>query len=88
VDVLFALLSIFIGGLVIGGLGRLVVPGPNPMGLLATAAVGIVSALIGWAVARAIWVFPSRHVLLTVIIEVAVAACLVSLMTRRAGRWR
>lgn len=85
---LFAILSIFIGGLIIGGLGRLVVPGPNPIGLLATAAIGIVSALIGWGIARAIWVFPSRHALLTILIEVGVAAVLVSLVSGRSRRWR
>ncbi|HLI24223.1 MAG TPA: hypothetical protein VKU91_04655 [Acidimicrobiales bacterium] len=79
---LFFLLSVFIGGLIIGALGRLVVPGPNPMGILATAGVGIISAILGWVIARAIWVFPARHEVLTVIIEVLVAAAIVSLFTR------
>lgn len=34
-------------GLVVGALGRLAVPGPNPMGVFATVAVGIGGALLG-----------------------------------------
>ena len=41
------LISLVIVGLVIGGLGRLLVPGPNPIGLWATLGVGLVGALVG-----------------------------------------
>jgi uncharacterized membrane protein YeaQ/YmgE (transglycosylase-associated protein family) len=41
------LLSLAASGLVIGALGRLLVPGPNPMGLVATAGVGLAGALLG-----------------------------------------
>ncbi len=41
------LISLVIVGFVIGGLGRLVVPGPNPIGLWATLGVGLVGALFG-----------------------------------------
>ena len=44
---LILLLSLAVSGLIIGALGRLLVPGPNPMGLLATAAVGIAGAIVG-----------------------------------------
>lgn len=43
----FLLLSLAISGLIIGALGRLLVPGPNPMGLLSTAGVGLCGAIIG-----------------------------------------
>ena len=43
----FLLLSHAISGLIIGALGRLLVPGPNPMGLLSTAGVGLGGAIIG-----------------------------------------
>jgi uncharacterized membrane protein YeaQ/YmgE (transglycosylase-associated protein family) len=90
--VIFFILSVFIGGLIIGALGRLAVPGPNPMGVLATAGVGVVSAILGWVIARAIWVFPARHEVLTVLIEVAIAAIIVSIYTgsghRRRTRYR
>lgn len=42
-------------GLIVGLLARLVVPGSQPMGLLATMLLGIVGALAGGAAAHAIW---------------------------------
>jgi uncharacterized membrane protein YeaQ/YmgE (transglycosylase-associated protein family) len=45
--VLILLLSLAVSGLIIGALGRLLVPGPNPMGLITTAGVGLAGALIG-----------------------------------------
>lgn len=39
-------------GLVIGGLARLALPGPDPMGLFATAAVGIAGSLISGLIVR------------------------------------
>jgi uncharacterized membrane protein YeaQ/YmgE (transglycosylase-associated protein family) len=35
-------------GIIAGYLGRLLLPGKDPMGFLATVAVGIVGALLGW----------------------------------------
>ena len=79
-------LSTLVGGLVIGGLGRLVVPGPNPIGFWATALCGIGGALIGGAVAA--WLFggPVNHWLLTLVLEVLTAAALVSVVMRRRHR--
>ncbi len=39
--------AIFIG-IIAGYLGRALLPGPDPMGFLATVIVGIVGALVGW----------------------------------------
>ena len=41
-------------GIVVGVLGRLLVPGKQPIGMLLTILVGIVSAFIGTAIARAL----------------------------------
>ncbi len=41
------ILSLLIVGLVIGGLGRLIVPGPNRIGFGATLGVGLIGALLG-----------------------------------------
>ncbi len=41
------LISLVIVGLVIGGLGRLIVPGPNRIGLAATLGCGLAGALAG-----------------------------------------
>jgi uncharacterized membrane protein YeaQ/YmgE (transglycosylase-associated protein family) len=45
--------SAIVVGLVIGGLGRLAVPGRQPIGCLMTLLIGIVGAVAGLAVARA-----------------------------------
>lgn len=42
-------------GLIVGAIARLLVPGRQPMGILATMALGVVGALAGGAVAHAIW---------------------------------
>ena len=36
-------------GIIAGYLGRLLLPGPDPMGFVETVIVGIVGALVGWA---------------------------------------
>ena len=51
-SVLGTLLWYSIVGLVIGGLGRLVVSGRQDLGLLATALIGIVGALLGGIIAN------------------------------------
>jgi uncharacterized membrane protein YeaQ/YmgE (transglycosylase-associated protein family) len=43
----FELLWLAITGLIIGGLGRLVLPGRHEIGLLATSLVGIAASLLG-----------------------------------------
>lgn len=40
------LISLVLIGLLVGALGRLVVPGPDPMGIGATIAVGIAGSLL------------------------------------------
>lgn len=46
------LILLFVFGFVIGGLARLAVPGPDPMPVWATAALGIGGAIIGGIIAR------------------------------------
>jgi uncharacterized membrane protein YeaQ/YmgE (transglycosylase-associated protein family) len=50
--ILFVLLWYGIGGLVVGGLGRLFVPGKQDLGLVATALFGIAGSLLGGVIAR------------------------------------
>ena len=49
--ILFIIL-LFVVGFVIGGLARFAVPGPDPMPVWATAALGIGGSIIGGIVAR------------------------------------
>ena len=46
-EVVAAILSLALFGLVIGALGRLAVPGPDPMPLWTTLLLGVAGALIG-----------------------------------------
>ena len=46
------IIVLFVGGLIVGALARLAVPGPDPMPIWATAALGIGGAIIGGIVAR------------------------------------
>jgi uncharacterized membrane protein YeaQ/YmgE (transglycosylase-associated protein family) len=64
-------------GLIIGAIGRLVVPGRQPIGCLLTIALGIVGSIAGLAIARAAnvhWWF------LVLVCQVAVAAAGVALV--------
>lgn len=54
VFVLF-IISLFIGGLIIGALGRLAIPGPNPMSIWMTALVGIGGSVVGGVVGKVLF---------------------------------
>ena len=72
-------------GLVIGALGRLVVPGRQPIGCLFTILIGIVGSVAGLAIAKAAdldwW-------LVVLACQVAVAAVGVALVAAALRTWR
>jgi len=72
------IISVIISGLVIGALGRLAIPGPNPMSIGLTIAIGIGGSILGGIVGALL----SAGWLLTVILEVAAAALIVFLLQR------
>lgn len=41
------ILGILLGGLIVGALARLALPGPQPLGCLGTVAVGVAGAVVG-----------------------------------------
>jgi uncharacterized membrane protein YeaQ/YmgE (transglycosylase-associated protein family) len=51
-DVIVYLIVLFVGGLIVGALARLALPGPDPMSIFQTAMIGIagsfVAGLIWW----------------------------------------
>jgi len=47
VELIVFILGLFIIGLIVGALARLIVPGRDPMGLLGTAVLGIVGSFVG-----------------------------------------
>jgi uncharacterized membrane protein YeaQ/YmgE (transglycosylase-associated protein family) len=73
------LLGLFVGGLVIGALGRLVAPGPNPIGFGWTVLCGLGGALVGGLIGR----FLLSSGLLVFAFEVLAAAALVIVVTKR-----
>ena len=85
-SVLFLILSTLIGGLVIGALGRLVVPGPNPIGFWWT--VAVLASAVPSSVASSPACSSSTlatHWVITLVIEVVAAAFLVSLVSKKTG---
>ncbi|MFJ5100808.1 GlsB/YeaQ/YmgE family stress response membrane protein [Streptomyces sp. NPDC088554] len=74
-------------GVVIGVLGRLVVPGCQRIGVLWTIAVGVVAALIGTAVAAGFGVADTKGFdWIELIIQVGLAAAGVAALDRVKGR--
>jgi|SRR5215213_8314382 len=77
-------------GIVVGVLGRLVVPGRQNIGMLLTIVVGIVSAFIGTAIARALGIPTVTNGIdwLELLCQVVVAAIGVALVAALMGRRR
>lgn len=71
------IIGLIIAGLIVGALGRLINPGPDPMGIVMTIAIGVASTLlVFWLVGGGI---------LGWILAVVVAAILVSVVARFTG---
>ncbi len=77
-------------GIVVGILGRLALPGKQPIGMLVTILVGIVAAFIGTAIARAIGIPTATNGVdwLELLVQVIVAAIGVALVAALMGRRR
>ncbi|MGE2689903.1 GlsB/YeaQ/YmgE family stress response membrane protein [Mycolicibacterium pulveris] len=75
-------------GIVVGVLGRLVLPGRQPIGFLVTILVGIVAAFLGTALARALGIPTATAGIdwLELLVQVIVAAIGVALVTALMGR--
>lgn len=79
--------SALIIGIVIGGLGRLVLPGRQRIGVLATLLVGIVAALVGTLVAGLFGVAETPRVdWIELALQVGFAAVGVAILEGRRGR--
>jgi uncharacterized membrane protein YeaQ/YmgE (transglycosylase-associated protein family) len=75
------LISLVIVGFIVGGLGRLVVPGPNPIGAWRTLGVGLIGALVGGLVGGLLGIG-----VFAIIFEVGISAGLVYLVSGRSRR--
>jgi uncharacterized membrane protein YeaQ/YmgE (transglycosylase-associated protein family) len=79
------IISAIIVGLIIGALGRLVLPGRQAIPIWLTIVIGIVAALIGTFIANALDVGSTRGVdWIELLIQIALAAAGVALV---AGRY-
>jgi uncharacterized membrane protein YeaQ/YmgE (transglycosylase-associated protein family) len=86
---LVLLIWLAIGGLIIGGLGRLLVPGRNPIGLIRTALIGVAGSFLGGLVARyAIGLHYRYSLLAGFILAVIFAAIIVAAIDRRPSARR
>jgi uncharacterized membrane protein YeaQ/YmgE (transglycosylase-associated protein family) len=85
-----SIISAILIGIVVGVLGRLVLPGKQPIGMLVTILVGIVSAFIGTAIARALGIPTATSGVdwLELLVQVVVAALGVALVSALMGRRR
>ncbi len=79
-DIIGYLIALAVVGLIVGALGRLIVPGPDPMGIFGTIAVGLVGSFAAGLLARAVWDSPAPGLILAVL----VTALLVWLLRPRA----
>ncbi|MER6633844.1 GlsB/YeaQ/YmgE family stress response membrane protein [Streptomyces sp. NPDC000987] len=77
------IISAIVIGIVIGVLGRLVLPGRQRIGILLTIVVGIVAALIGSAIANALGVAETSGVdWIEWLIQIALAALGIAALDR------
>lgn len=77
------LLWLALAGLIVGALGRLILPGPDPMSIGLTILIGIGGSLIAGVIAHAIW---GRRYAPGLLLSVACAAFLVWLVRRSRVR--
>jgi uncharacterized membrane protein YeaQ/YmgE (transglycosylase-associated protein family) len=77
-------------GIVVGVLGRLLVPGRQNIGMLVTVLIGIVGAFLGTAIARALGIPTVTNGIdwLELLVQVIVAAIGVALVSAMMGRRR
>jgi len=79
--VILLIIWIVLSGLVIGALGRLVIPGPNPMSIGMTILVGIGGSIVGGIIGRVLLGRPGG-----IILAVLCSALIVWLMQRSQRR--
>lgn len=83
------IITAIIVGLIIGALGRLVVPGKQNIPVWLTIVIGIVAALLGTVIARAVGVADTKGIdWIELLFQVVLAAVGVALVAGIGGRRR
>ena len=80
---LWFVIALIVGGLIVGALGRLLHPGPDPMGIGMTILIGIAANLL-----VGLLLHGALGAILSFILAVIVAAVLVALWSRRTSHGR
>jgi uncharacterized membrane protein YeaQ/YmgE (transglycosylase-associated protein family) len=77
------IIGLIISGLIVGALGRLAIPGPNPMSIGMTILVGVGGSLLGGLVG---WLIFGKRAGGSLLLSVAGAALIVYIIQRRGDR--
>lgn len=80
----WAVISALVVGLVIGAVARLIVPGRQQIGLVATALLGLLGSIVGGFLGYHVFAIGGFSILL----EIAIAVLGVAIYARSAGRRR
>ena len=86
-----SIIGVIIAGIIIGLLGRLLLPGSQPIGLIVTVLVGIAGTLIGWWIAGLFGIEDTSGVdwwrwIISVIVAVILVAIVANVMGRNQRR--
>lgn len=86
-----SIIGVIIAGIIIGLLGRLLLPGSQPIGMLVTVLVGIAGTLIGWWIAGLFGIEDTSGVdwwrwIISVIVAVILVAIVANVMGRNQRR--
>lgn len=84
-EIVLLIITLVISGVLFGALGRLVVPGPNPMGMGATILAGLAGSLLGTIVGLLLQISRTNW-LIYFLLQVAGAALIVYALSRRFRR--
>jgi uncharacterized membrane protein YeaQ/YmgE (transglycosylase-associated protein family) len=80
--------SALLAGIVIGALGRLIIPGRQAIGWILTFTVGLVGAFVGGFLARGMSLDAWWQVLVVQVVVAAILVLLVSSLVRSAAKRR
>jgi uncharacterized membrane protein YeaQ/YmgE (transglycosylase-associated protein family) len=79
---LWLVITTAITGLVVGALGRLILPGRQPIGVFATIVCGLAASLVGSAIGQV----AGLHHWATILVEIGTAALAVGVWSRAVSR--